>query len=339
MNSQFFPAIDNPIEQYEISELLDNLGDRKAFKTYVETAVARDRKRGKYMKAPEKAFFRKRKAARFPTPDADWEKWANIIGTKVLSAVAELGSDPVVERIFYWLRPIISIATMSDDGTALPLGASKFGGRPDVGENFEWPTCELGPLGFLGQINFTEIFGSVATYFYGLPRRGHLLLFAYDGMEDAMQPGRLWQGDDQWREIKGMTQAVYVPWDQSLASAEPPANMDEGNAIKPCCPLRMEDALDLPRPHDTGEQCMVDHYDLICDLRDQINQGMHWLMGYPVHSRTSNTSPGPNWFSLITLDSDDRLYWNRSDGEHLDVYVHWDSLEDRLFKDVYGYAS
>lgn len=83
-------------------------------------------------------------------------------------------------------------------------------------------------------------------------------------------------------------------------------------------------------------------FDLIHNLRSKLmllRPGLSSMMGYPIHGRTSNTSPGPDWLSLFTLGSDDNLSWSWCDGQHLDVYIHVDSLKNRTFERVYGYAS
>ena len=39
----------------------------------------------------------------------------------------------------------------------MPIGASKFGGAPDVAANFEWPQWNEKLLGFLAQIDLEEV--------------------------------------------------------------------------------------------------------------------------------------------------------------------------------------
>ncbi len=51
------------------------------------------------------------------------------------------------------LRPAIALSATRVEDAQIPLGASKFGGAPDVPLGFVWPTWDEKPLGFLAQIN------------------------------------------------------------------------------------------------------------------------------------------------------------------------------------------
>ncbi len=74
------------------------------------------------------------------------------------------------------LRPAIALCATRAEDAQIPLGASKFGGAPDVPEGFEWPTWKEKPLGFLAQINLEE----VAPFdVEGLLPKGGLLSFFY----------------------------------------------------------------------------------------------------------------------------------------------------------------
>jgi uncharacterized protein YwqG len=55
------------------------------------------------------------------------------------------------------LRPAIALQATRADDSQIPLGASKFGGAPNVPANFEWPMWNDKPLGFLAQINLEEV--------------------------------------------------------------------------------------------------------------------------------------------------------------------------------------
>lgn len=50
------------------------------------------------------------------------------------------------------LRPAIALSATRANDAEIPLGASKFGGAPDVPPGFEWPMWNDKPLGFLAQI-------------------------------------------------------------------------------------------------------------------------------------------------------------------------------------------
>jgi uncharacterized protein YwqG len=55
------------------------------------------------------------------------------------------------------LRPAIALSATPAEDSEIPIGASKFGGAPDVPADFEWPTWNEKPLGILVQINLKKL--------------------------------------------------------------------------------------------------------------------------------------------------------------------------------------
>ena len=55
------------------------------------------------------------------------------------------------------LRPAIALKATRCEDEEIPTRKSKFGGAPDVSQDFEWPMWNEKPLGFLAQINLEEI--------------------------------------------------------------------------------------------------------------------------------------------------------------------------------------
>ena len=82
------------------------------------------------------------------------------------------------------LRPAIALSARRMDDAQIPVGASKFGGAPDVPAGFEWPMWDGRPLGFLAQISLAQI-APLDTQDL-LPRTGLLLFFiGYDEEQGA----------------------------------------------------------------------------------------------------------------------------------------------------------
>src|SRR5580704_6659577 len=76
------------------------------------------------------------------------------------------------------------------------------------------------------------------------------------------------------------------------------------------------------------------------ELRPSRESFQHHLLGYSVHSRTSEPSPGKDWVHLLCLGSEDEnVPWNWCDGEHLSIFVHEDDARDGTWRRVHGYAS
>ena len=86
-----------------------------------------------------------------------------------------------LEGLFEFLKPMaknaIKIDTQAKDDGDIVVGASKFGGQPDLPANVPWPSNENGALSFVAQINFAEVskFDTDGL----LPKSGMLYLF-YD---------------------------------------------------------------------------------------------------------------------------------------------------------------
>lgn len=95
------------------------------------------------------------------------------------------------------LQPAIVLnATLATDAK-IPLGASKFGGAPDVPDGFEWPMWNGKSHTFLAQINLAEV--APLDREKQLPPEGVLLFFV---MLD--EEGSLWEELEQrdgWRVV------------------------------------------------------------------------------------------------------------------------------------------
>jgi hypothetical protein len=91
--------------------------------------------------------------------------------------------QPYIEQIQALVRPSVVLATSRAEARSIPVGGSKIGGAPDMPDSLEWPVWNEQPLGFLGQINLTEI----APFQLGLPSDG-LLLFFFCFDSDLMAP-------------------------------------------------------------------------------------------------------------------------------------------------------
>lgn len=86
-----------------------------------------------------------------------------------------------------WIDPVVT------PEAEIPVGASKFGGHPDLPEGFEWPCREDGrPLLFLCQFNLTEV--APCDLDGKLPREG-MLYFFYDVQQI---PSLYWDEWDGW---------------------------------------------------------------------------------------------------------------------------------------------
>lgn len=109
------------------------------------------------------------------------------------------------------LRPAIALTATRADDREIPLGASKFGGAPDVPAGFVWPTWNQRPLGFLAQINLEEVAPFDVESL--LPKSGLLSFFHF--LSDAdFQPDNSPEQIGSWRafyfSITSLS-AAFVP--------------------------------------------------------------------------------------------------------------------------------
>jgi len=132
------------------------------------------------------------------------------------------------ELLIALLRPAIALSATRTDDALIPLGASKFGGAPDVPPNFEWPMWNDKPLGFLAQINLEEV--APFDVENQLPPSG-MLSFFYDLID---QPWGSHSDKGSW--------AVHLFETGNLRRAEEQKMEREIN----CCSLQFSSRVDLP---------------------------------------------------------------------------------------------
>lgn len=120
---------------------------------------------------------------------------------------------------------------------ALPAGASRFGGAPDLPAGLAWPERDGRPLTFLAQIDLAEVRAP------DLPAAGWLLFF-YDAVE---QP---WGFDPK---DAGGARVVHVDAARGALSRRPHPQVDPAGGPFACCRLTFAPALDLP---DLGDDLL-----------------------------------------------------------------------------------
>ncbi len=87
-------------------------------------------------------------------------------------------------------RNAILLKTKKAEAADIPIGATKFGGSPDLPDDAKWPILNQGTaLAFLCQINLAEV-AQLGTVLDGFPKEGLLSVFSSDGCfeEDQSEP-------------------------------------------------------------------------------------------------------------------------------------------------------
>ncbi len=187
--------------------------------------------------------------------------------------------------------PCVSVK-LNKPGAPLPVGASKFGGLPDVPQDFEWPCYEskggaYTALSFLAQVNLAEASRSDQEEI--LPKSG-MLYFFYD-LENTP-----W-GHDVYD--RGCGQVFYVEEGTPLTRIALPED-EEDDVVEPVLvpeiPLsfaklilpEFEVSLDGDNPFETlckgdDEQVWHTFYDLRCDYIEESGALLFgsYLLGVP----------------------------------------------------------
>lgn len=323
-------AAQNAEEAYLIADILHSFSSQQAYAQYADWLDTREVDTAEYIRqlgagtAPDATPSRSESWLRFFGVDHPWWKLRSAATREFAGAIEE------------WVRPTIRLtATSTPDSELLP-GCSKFRGSPDLPASLEWPTCEFGPLHFQAQINLRELRISQATLRYGIPTSGWLLLFAFDDPEEGTQPGVVRRDvEGNWEEIPNLARLVYLSDGTQLERRPPPAGACDPRGS---CRLSLGEDLDLPWADDTADVHLQENEGQVGQFRAESDWESK-MFGYPVHGRTSNTSPGPDWLNVFTLGSVRDAGWSWCDGQHLDVYVHADGVRSGTFEPFYAYAA
>ncbi len=139
---------------------------------------------------------------------------------------------PNPDVLLSMLAPSVRLEAEPSDEESLALGASRFGGVPDVPAGFEWPRFDGRPLGFLALLNLSEFAASSTNV--ALPSEGYLLFF-YDNDD-----GR-WGFDPA---DAGCARVLYLPA-QPLVRTQPPADISDANVFRACA-LSFTPACEMP---------------------------------------------------------------------------------------------
>ena len=219
------------------------------------------------------------------------------------------------EQLIALLRPAVALTATRADDAQIPVGASKFGGAPDVPADFEWPTWNEKPLGFLAQINLEE----VAPFDVDglLPKSGVLSFFCYMAEEQDWPHGDAKQKDG-WRVFHFST-GHWIRQEVPLAAL---SELPFG-----CAQITFEVTTSLPAHPGTvsdTQTCVNDwpgweEFALLyfpADSRSDITgQSRHQMLGYSVDinddaryaaARNSGRGSYKDWQLLLQIDTDEQ---------------------------------
>lgn len=302
-------------EVHWLSSVVDDLTNDDLKLVYADWLEERGCERGAFLRQYVKAS-RSMKRRDFPIPCGISEEWLELIGFRLVEMVSQVGSPSIKNPLLRLARPtLLLIEGVGDIGQLtgekwrieeIPVGASKFGGQPDLPVRFRWPqgadcratfnksTAGIDRLaGFLGQISFAEIAGSQATR--SLPQSGLLSFFAFQDIEND-DPDTI------------SARAFYFPDVAKLRPTQPPGLLTAGNQEMDTSRLQFEETLDLPTRFDgpwseeTKLSRKKEYDDLYAGLVDRNRSN---FLGYA--KSTSGCDPTPSKASrhLISIKNSD----------------------------------
>lgn len=266
------------------------------------------------------------------------------------------GGVPVemAAKLSLLLAPGVLLTSVPSTDKEVRVGASKFGGEPDLPEETKWPTWKGKPLAFLAQINLSDV--RQFPWCASLPSEGLLSVF-YD------------QDQSTW----GMDPADKGSWSvlfsdgKKLARRPQPQEMEINYSV---CALQVKEVASLPELHSG----LYDRADLTPVERDVMRQiveqadghgvegARNRLFGHPsqiqgdmalecqLASHGINTgtpeayesakakalAPGADqWRMLLQIDSDENAMFEWGDLGRLFFWITEDALKRRAFDEVW----
>jgi uncharacterized protein YwqG len=142
------------------------------------------------------------------------------------AALVAAGFSRLLPQMDALVQPSIRLATTAAHESALPLGASKVGGQPDLPADVEWPVWKGLPQSFLAQVRLTDLQPLLQGRLAGaLPAQG-MLWFYYDAQQETYGETQADQGG--W-------QVLYLRDAQpALQRRQPPAALPKDGRFRAC---------------------------------------------------------------------------------------------------------
>jgi uncharacterized protein YwqG len=125
---------------------------------------------------------------------------------KIIDLLCESGLSAYSKGFDECIKPSIRLFTSPIDENSLPLGTSKFGGKPDLPDGYDWPKWKDYVHSFIAQINLSEL-PEVAHA--ELPKKGILYFFYIHSLASLSD-------NDYWIEMPKFTKVYFYDGDFSL---------------------------------------------------------------------------------------------------------------------------
>src|SRR5215207_4782273 len=130
------PAAALPDEADILAKVIANLADHDAKLVYADWLEERDDPRGPLLRKFVTAY---RAGKPLPAVKSAPEPWRELLGFRVVSELRETVLAPSTDAVLALAQPAITYKTAKAAENSLVVGASKFGGRPDLLPGTKWP--------------------------------------------------------------------------------------------------------------------------------------------------------------------------------------------------------
>lgn len=274
---------------------------------------------------------------------------------EMLAAANVGGLSKVSPDLARLMLESIRLKTQKSDENAIPIGATKIGGLPDLPPSVEWPIWKDAPQAFAAQINLTKVSSLDQTR--SLPSKG-VLYFFYDSTQNVY-------GSDP--DDKGGWQVIFSDENESrLSRAVAPTGLPASALYQACAvdvsieaTLPHEPEVLLPHIHwndaeklaysdfmasypDAGDRALAHHR--LLGHPDQIQDDMHLAVQLVSHGVSIDDASPPadavkdalNWHLLFQLDTDPQAGMNWANNGMVYYWIERDALKARQFDRVWA---
>lgn len=318
------PAAALPGEADVLANVIADLSDHDAKLVYADWLEEHGDKRGPLLREFITAH---REGKKLPPMKTAPEPWRNLLGVTLIEKLNTHELAAQTDKLLTLAKPSIEYKTPKAAEKTLKVGASKFGGRPDLPPDLDWPTHDgdgvsFHGLAFLGQFNLAELRASPVAR--ELPATGVLSAFClYRGDGDD------WFPDGTWR-------LFYFPDVSKLERREPPDELNAEGRF-PSCRVEYAETLTVPKWDSPWakelEALGIGEYGgSFSDTYFELAPGSH-ILGHP--SPIQNDFLGTKTVRhLLTIGPNDKTGWEFGDGGALYFILDEKDLKAGAFDKV-----
>jgi uncharacterized protein (TIGR02996 family) len=310
------PAAPLPGEADVLANVLVDLSDHAAKLVYADWLEEHNDTRGPLLRSFITAYLTGKK---LPSVKSVPKPWRDLVGFSVVARARDSVLVDILDPVLAAARPAIAYTTRKAAEKTLPVGTSKFGGRPDLPAGAKWPRFDDRPLSFLGQFNLAELHASPVAR--ELPATGVLSAFCLYDEDD---------GNDYFP--KGSWRLFHFPDPSKLVRTAFDDELEDESRFA-SCRVEYTEALTLPdmdSPAAEGLNLEDAHPadDVYRDIYYNLCAGDHILgHAFPIQGSIGRKDTR----HLLTIGGNGQTGWGFGDGGALYFTLSGDALQKGRF--------